>query len=206
MTRRPFRIVLLALTLAMVLWIGGFAGFSAHVGNMDKIVPQSPADAIIVLTGGPQRINAGLDLLSAGQAQKLFITGVNNHVTLEKILSLWHGHVDNPACCIVLGHRAHNTAENAIEAMAWVQSENLKSVFLITSNYHMPRALMEFRSALPGVGIRTYPVIAPNTAPERGSFWRDAFAEYNKMILAWLRLTLLPELIKNSMKPEPRPS
>ena len=199
MSQRHTRIALLVMVMAAVLWIGGFAGFSVYVGNMSKIAPQAPADAIIVLTGGPQRINTGLELLSVGHAQKLFITGVNDHVTLEKILSLWPGHLDNAAARVVLGHRARNTAENAVEAMAWAQAEHLKSAFLITSNYHMPRALMEFRHALPDVEINAYPVIAADTDPEQGTFWREAFAEYNKTILAWLRLTLLPEFVTDRM-------
>ena len=77
----------------------------------------------------------------------------------------------------------------AAETAAWVQSENLRSIRLVTASYHMPRSLLEFRRTLPAsVDILPHPVF-PEQFRSRG-WWRWwgsgwlAVSEYHKYLLA----------------------
>lgn len=186
--------------LAVLCWLAGFAAFTAHIADMKQHIDNRRADAIVVLTGGAGRIRRGLELLTGGLGRQLFITGVNDQVDMDTILAMWPGeHNELITCCISLGHEAHNTRQNAQEARKWITGvQNIKTVRLVTSSYHMPRALLEFRHILPpGIELLPEP-IAYGTAPDhdRGNFWLLAFAEYNKTLLSWLRATLFHDRVK----------
>lgn len=178
--------------IALSLFLLWLAGLSFFCNKAEKFpVPGSDirTDAIVVLTGGADRINTGLDLLHAGSAEKLLISGVDERVTLEKITSLWNGHMDDPGCCIFLGHMARNTKENAEETRQWAEQMYVHSIRLVTSSYHMPRAIIEFHRAMPDIKILPHPVF-PNST-DGGSGKRLLFAlmiqEYNKAILSKAR-------------------
>ncbi|MBV9552344.1 MAG: YdcF family protein [Alphaproteobacteria bacterium] len=146
-------------------------------------------DAIVVLTGGRLRVEAGLDLLGAGRAKKLFISGVNPHVDRVALLRV-AGHVDGDASRIVLGHDADNTFGNARETAVWMRQQDYRSLRLVTSWYHMQRSLLEFRRAMPEVEILPEPVFPP-TESDGGAGWADtamlAIGEYNKYLATLVR-------------------
>jgi uncharacterized SAM-binding protein YcdF (DUF218 family) len=123
--------------------------------------PTITTDAIVVLTGGRLRLEAGLDLLSAGRAQKLFISGVNPRVDRVELMRV-AGHAGD-ASRIVLGHDADNTLGNARETAGWMQQEGYRSLRLVTSWYHMRRSLLEFERAMPDTLIVAEPVFATRT-------------------------------------------
>ena len=173
-------IIFSALTL---FWTAGFVGFSVHIKGMAQPDGQT-TDAIIVLTGGPDRINAGLDLLAAKKAKYLFISGVNTQVSVEQLVSLWRKDVRKPPCCIVLGHEAQNTFENAAEARDWIETNDIKSARLLTTDYHMPRAWIEFTALMPGIDFHANPIPAHKTN------WFIIAGEFNKTIYTLLRLKL----------------
>jgi uncharacterized SAM-binding protein YcdF (DUF218 family) len=87
----------------------------------------------------------------------------------------------------VLDYKAHNTKQNAMETRDWVKRENIHSLRLVTSSYHMPRAWLEFHHQLPDVEIVPYPVVSIKEDLASGRFWVMTFIEYHKTIL-----TLLP--------------
>ena len=181
-------------TLALISWLTGFAAFTFHITTL-KEPAAGPADVIVVLTGGAGRISRGLDMLAAGKAEQLFITGVNDRVNMDAIMSLWRNeNTDLVTCCVTLGHQAHNTRQNAQEARKWITGVGgIASARLVTSGYHMPRAMLEFRQALPGMAIVPAPVpYGAGPDHDRGNFWLLAFAEYNKTLLTWLRVTITP--------------
>lgn len=196
--RKKFRIqrktLLHFIALTMICWVAGFAAFTSHIAAMrDKGGRQ--ADVIIVLTGGAGRIAHGLDLLARHQGAEVFITGVNTKVTMNDIMNLWQGNdPDLVTCCVTLGHQAHNTRQNATEARKWITGvQGIRSARLVTSNYHMPRAMLEFRQALPGVKLIPSPVSYGNGPDhDKRNFWLLSFAEYNKTLLTWLRVALTP--------------
>jgi uncharacterized SAM-binding protein YcdF (DUF218 family) len=184
-----------ALTVIAALWLGGLAWFvqSSLSIAADREVA---TDAIVVLTGGGLRLQAGLDLLGAGKARKLFVSGVNPRVDRATLLRLAGPISADDADRIVLGHDADNTLGNARETAAWMQQEGYRSLRLVTSWYHMRRSLLEFGRAMPGIAIVAEPVYA-RVEPEAWSGWVDlallTIGEYDKYLatLAWPKFSRL---------------
>ena len=190
----PLRAILYGSIFLFTIWLAGYGYFVYHITHL--IPPAASAtkpDAIIVVTGGSQRINKGLDLLQAGYTDNLFISGVHKKVTLTTIFDMWDGYDgENPVCCVSLGHAARNTWENALEARLWINAQdNVQTLWLITSNYHMPRAWVELHAAMPEMTIIAYPVDSDITMNEQGGFFRVSLREYNKTILTYIRLNLV---------------
>src|SRR5690242_18030983 len=113
LSRSLRRLGLLALA-AFAVWLGLFAGFVAE-GLLRRPGPPRHTDAIVVLTGGRLRLETGLELLGAGDAEKLFISGVNQRVDRGELLRAMGPQAERAACCVVLGHEADNTFGNARE-------------------------------------------------------------------------------------------
>ncbi len=188
---------------AILVWLLGLLWFASSL-------PKSVADtdtktgAIVVLTGGVGRVHQGLKLLSEGRAQKLFVSGVYRGVDVEELLRVSQQSPRELACCIALGYQADNTNGNAVETLAWLREQNLRSLRLVTSAYHMPRSLLEFRRVMPEVTIVPHPVFPDDFRP--GTWWRWPakpgliVSEYSKYLaaLAWNFFAGAPESPKDS--------
>lgn len=183
--------VFMAFITLVLLWALGGVWFAASVVSMKPQNIDVKTDAIIVLTGGDKRVNTGLDLLAGGKADKLFVSGVNQQVKPEELVALWPGDHAKVLCCIQLGYAADNTGANASESRVWIHSNDVKSIRLVTSNYHMARAAMIFHQTVPEIEIYKHPVVPDDFEPWGKQFWPQAFKEYNKALLTWLRLDLL---------------
>jgi len=171
----------------MLVWAGGLAWFvySSLSAGAD---PKMQTDAIVVLTGGRLRLEAGLDLLGAGRAQKLFVSGVNPHVDRFELMRA-AGHPGGDLSRIVIGHEADNTLGNARETAGWMRREGYRSLRLVTSWYHIERSLLEFRRAMPDAVIVAEPVFAAHA--ETGEHWLDigllTVSEYDKYLATLVR-------------------
>ncbi len=186
------RLSLTLLALAIV-WTAGLILFAESLPR-DVEDPATATEAVVVLTGGSRRLQVGLELLAQGQAKKLFVSGVHPDVLKAEIA----GHEPKQqallACCIELGYSASDTIGNAAETAHWMAKEGFHSLRLVTSGYHIPRSLIEFRHALPEATIIAHPVFQGNVRQD--AWWRwpgtaELIAvEFNKFILAWLRLEL----------------
>lgn len=188
---RRFRLVAAAaLGLSLLLLAGGFFVF-IHQLDSYSIDDGATADGIVVLTGGSQRIAEASDLLSRGRAKRMLITGVNLKTSREQIVAVNNELAHLVDCCVDLDYRARNTIGNAIGARRWAQQNNFDSVIVVTSNYHMPRTLVELGNTLPGVKLLPYAVVAENSQTER--WWSDAatarllMMEYVKYLAAMVR-------------------
>src|SRR3984893_464778 len=174
-------------------WLGGF-GWVVVRRYLIGEDPSSSTDAIVVWTGGRQRLETGLELLAGGNAKKLFISGVNQRVDRDELLRTLGPSPENAACCIVLGHPADNTFGNARETADWMHEEGYRSLRLVTGWYHMRRSLLEFERAMPRVKIIPHPVFAHHVDPERWWSWHGApllvFGEYDKFLASWARPVL----------------
>lgn len=181
-------------TLA-VLWLLGLFWFANQIPDAVQD-PTTRTDAIVVLTGGSLRVENGLQLLSAGMGKTLFVTGVFPGVSVPALL-----HTANAsgtlACCIVLGHAADNTSGNAIETADFMRKQNYHSLRLVTSAYHMPRSLLEFTRAMPGITIVPNPVFAGNVKRDRWWEWPGTLSlivnEYTKYLAAIVRPWVIGE-------------
>lgn len=144
MGMRFIRNTLLAVAFLLCLWLTGLAVFTAIALSYPKTTDTS-YDIAIVLTGGQYRVTAGLDLLARNKVKTVFISGVNTDTTMDDITGLASDPESLPDCCIVLERKATTTRENAAETIGWFRAQNITSKpLLITSSYHMPRALTEF--------------------------------------------------------------
>jgi uncharacterized SAM-binding protein YcdF (DUF218 family) len=188
------RFPLFLLGLAFGGWLSGLFLFITQVSTYDEPAINdtlSSVDAIVVLTGGSERLGTGLSLLAAGKGRKLFISGVPQGLTLNNVLANRSIKPELRDCCIVLGHAADNTIGNAKETLAWINGENFHSLRLVTANYHMPRSLLVFREFLPDIVITPH-VVAPESV-DVSHWWkrygtaRLLIIEYNKYLYVMAR-------------------
>lgn len=186
----------MAMVLALaLLWLGGLIWFS-HTIPQEVSDPGRETDAIVVLTGGSLRVESGLQLLAAGMAKKLFVSGVGAGVDVSGLLHAAGQSPDRIACCIVLGHAADNTLGNALETASWMKREGFHSLRLVTASYHMPRSLLEFARAMPEIEIVPHPVFPENFKQEHWWAWPGTasliIGEYSKYLIAMVRPVFFP--------------
>jgi uncharacterized SAM-binding protein YcdF (DUF218 family) len=168
MRRRPlrrrfslFRLVSRLIILLAALWSCGFAIFLVAVLTAAPPNPMPHADGIIALTGGDDRVSTALALLAEHDAPLLLISGAGHGTYLGDFT------IDNaPAATsyaseITLGHMADTTHGNALEAADWVRAHAIHTLIIVTADYHMPRALAELQSTLPGITLIAAPVRPP---------------------------------------------
>ena len=192
--RRLVATIFALIGAALAAWIWGLIVFVGRIPDSveDEV---SRTDAIIVLTGGTLRLEKGFELLSAKMADKLLVSGVDKGVQMEEVLEAAGLTPAELQCCVTLGYMAEDTGSNAIESAIWIRMNNVASVRLVTSSYHMPRSLVEFRATAPGVEIVPHPVfplhVMVNEWWARPGTASLVMAEYNKYLLAatrhWLR-------------------
>ena len=179
----------LAGAAAAVLWVAGLFQFASLVPKQ-VADPVTRTDAIVVLTGGSRRLGEGLELLSRGLAEKLFVSGVYQGVDVRELLQIVRRNPRELETQIGIGN-ATNTAENALETRAWMRARDYRSLRLVTAAYHMPRSLLEFRHAMPAVTLVAHPVFPENVKQDRWWAWPGTgslmIGEYNKFLLAWSR-------------------
>lgn len=141
-----------------IVWAFGFAGFVVSVRGIEQTI--SRADGIVVLTGGPGRIDEGFKVLIAGRGNRLLISGVDQKINNETILAVFGQDQALWDCCVDTGRQATNTRTNALEASAWAKNKGYASLILITSDYHMPRSLNTFQDYADNLTIIPHPVKA----------------------------------------------
>jgi uncharacterized SAM-binding protein YcdF (DUF218 family) len=183
---RALRLVLLAGAIA---FLAGFAVFAERTTRQAPPDPPPRADGVVALTGaGGARISTAMALLDEGAGARLLITGVNPATTDDDIRRIANGSEEMFACCVDLDRTARTTVGNAREAAAWARTHGFRSLILVTSDFHMPRSLLELERAegMSEVTVTPYPVPADSGRP----WWRDADAsrrlamEYVKYVAA----------------------
>ncbi len=184
------------LPVAAAAW--SFTGFVALIES-EEALPERHADGAVALTGGVDRIADAIDLLTAGRVDRLLITGVNPQTTQAEILRQRPNARAAFDCCIELGYEAANTVGNAAETERWVKAHGLRSVVVVTSNYHMPRALAEIASAIPDTELLPHPVVSDRARTR--PWWiepqstRLIVTEWAKYVAVTARLLLGPRPI-----------
>jgi uncharacterized SAM-binding protein YcdF (DUF218 family) len=193
--RRPLAVTLGLVAVLCVAALAGFVSFVNAVPTKER-AEIGRADAIVALTGGAERLADALTLLDRGLAGRLLITGVNPGTTEDELVREVPRFARFATCCVDLDRRAANTLGNAQETRRWVRDRGFRSIIVVTSGYHMPRALMELERELPDVALIPYPVVTARLRD--GAWWRDAAAarlmvsEYLKFVAAAAKLRLAP--------------
>lgn len=184
------RWILYGLISAFLAWFGGFVWFAHYINSYD-IDTNTKTDAIIVLTGGRNRISEGIRLLNDNLADKLFISGVPTDISIKQIEKQANITADDESK-IELGRKAKNTLENAIETEEWIKKNNIKSIRLVTSSYHIPRSLQEFIIYVTmenDLEVILNPIYSPNVNHNWWKSWgtfRLLIMEYNKFLVVYL--------------------
>lgn len=176
-----------------LLWFAGFSVFAYKI-NHYQADDNTKTEAIVVLTGGRNRIAEAIKVYNKGVSQKLFISGVEKNTSLEAISQRQAVTFPTEKNAVLLEKQSTNTIENAIQTQAWLKENDIKSIRLVTSNYHIPRSLQEFQHQNPNLKIVTHPVYSDYVAKE---WWKSIrsfcliASEYNKFLYVWLvrRLT-----------------
>jgi len=139
---------------ALVIYVIGFVIFVTNLPSPSHI---HPAQGIVALTGGDERLAAAVNLLENREGQRLLVSGVHPATTKAELKKLSHGgrRFD---CCADMGYVAANTRGNAQEAANWAHAHRFHSLIVVTARYHMPRSLTEFQAAMPDVNLQGYPV------------------------------------------------
>ena len=163
------------ISFTLLAWALGFAWFAL-------LLPQpsdaAKTDAVVVLTGGANRIARGLDILEAGEAKRMLISGVDRDVRPVELAAQYPGSARLFDCCIDLGFQSVDTRSNALETARWAARNKVKKLRLVTHDWHMRRARFELDRALPADIVVTSDAVS--TRPSLAAL----FKEYNKY---WLR-------------------
>ena len=154
----------------------------------------SITDGIVVATGRQARIEEGLRLLSEGRASQMLVTGVGkgiSHTSLKRTLRLTTAQIRVLECCVDLDAAARDTIGNARSAALWADANALKSLRLVTANYHLPRAQNEFQRAFPETSLHVFAVLPPDLKLDTWyRHWPSAkllVREYGKYLVSLIR-------------------
>jgi uncharacterized SAM-binding protein YcdF (DUF218 family) len=192
------------LALGFVVMAGGFVAFLSQL-RIAELKPDRNADGIVVLTGGSSRVSDAIELLAGGFGKRLLISGVhptNGANDISRSLPDSQGWLN---CCVDLDRSAVNTRSNAAETRRWVRERGFRSLIVVTSNYHMPRAIAEMSHAMPDVELIPFAVVGDKWRDDpwwtSGATFRLLLSEYAKYIavearvrLADLGIDLMPEV------------
>lgn len=196
----------LIVAVAAIAFVGAAFGFVAFLSQLRiaELKPSSTADGIVVLTGGSSRVSDAVELLARGYGRRLLISGV--HPTND-VSDISRSVPDSQAlldCCADLDRSAVNTRSNASETRRWAHERGFRSLIVVTSNYHMPRAIVELSHAMPDIDLIPFAVVSDRWRDEpwwtNGAAMRLLLSEYVKYVAAEVRvrladvgLDLLPE-------------
>jgi len=198
-----------ALCAGLGFFVFGFTQFVAKVDGQKPPVDVT-AQGIVVLTGGRDRLALSLDILRTQAPHvRLLISGVHPDVSIADLAAQVPEQTDTLTCCVDLGRNAVSTAGNAWETRDWVYENSLSNILLVTSNYHMPRSMMELQRALPHTKIDPYPLL--HSGLQVHQWWQNSataellFKEYLKYLASYLR-SMLPSQAQNFASWEKAPA
>jgi uncharacterized SAM-binding protein YcdF (DUF218 family) len=185
--------VVAGLAVVFVAAAAGFVGFISQLRGAEA-EPASHADGIVVLTGGSSRVSDAMELLAGGYGRRLLISGVHPTNAASDISRSLTDNQSLLSCCVDLDRSAVNTRSNAAETRRWARERGFKSLIVVTSNYHMPRAIVELSHAMPDIRLIPFAVVGEKWRDEpwwtNGATLRLLLSEYVKYVAAEVRVRL----------------
>jgi uncharacterized SAM-binding protein YcdF (DUF218 family) len=133
-------------------------------------------------------------LLAAGYGKRLLISGVHPTNDASDISRSLPDSQSLMGCCVDLDRSAVNTRSNAAETRRWARERGFRSLIVVTSNYHMPRATVELSHAMPDIVLIPFAVVGDKWRDEpwwtNGATLRLLLSEYVKYVAAEVRVRL----------------
>jgi uncharacterized SAM-binding protein YcdF (DUF218 family) len=163
-----------AVSAVLLLYILGYALFAVL---LPRPAEERPTDAIVVLTGGAKRIERGLALMEKKLAKRMLVSGVARTVRPEELAAEYQANGALFRCCVDLGRESVDTRSNAEEVARWMEKHRFRSMRLVTTDWHMPRARFELSRRLGGE------IAVVGDAVESNPSFAQLFTEYNKYLL-----------------------
>ena len=183
-------IVHIILTLFLILILSHFIFFLSLVKNFtSNYSPFTKIDSIVVLTGDKFRISKGMEILSNGTGNKLLLSGVNKNIKLSNIKNEFPKYKKFFDCCVDIDSISSNTFENSRETFLWLEKNKYISVLIVSSDYHMPRAKLEFERFLSTTNIYYQSVNSNNDVNTVGKI-KKLFLEYVKYMRTYISLAI----------------
>ena len=168
-----------------LMWLVGLFVFAERVRGFTPAEDPARADAIVALTGpSAERVNAAIRLLENDKGDRVLISGVNREVRRQELRALTPGSNRLFNCCVDLGFEAMDTVGNAQEIASWARDKGYTRLIVVTSDYHMPRSMLEIRSAYPGVELTPYAVETPSL--DNSGWWKAAVTA-RRMTLEYMK-------------------
>ena len=166
---------LAALLIVVLIWLAGLMAFAARVQQSTPSPEPTPADGIVALTGANsnERIAAAVTLLSEHLGRRVLVSGVNREVTRDQLRTTSNTVRRLYDCCVDLGFTALDTVGNARETAEWTRAMRFTSLIVVTSDYHMPRAMLELRAVLAPSGVTLQSYAAPTASLKARQWWRS---------------------------------
>jgi uncharacterized SAM-binding protein YcdF (DUF218 family) len=190
---------LAALAVIALIWASGLFAFAARVQQSTPQAAPAAADGIVALTGANsnERIAAAVQLLTERKGRRVLVSGVNRDVSREQLRAATGAVRRLYDCCVDLGFTAADTVGNARETAEWAKAMRYRRLTIVTSDYHMPRAMLELRAVLrpPAMSLQTYAV--PTAALKSRHWWdspgavRLMVVEYSKYLAILAREAVL---------------
>lgn len=202
------RLVLMSAAFLLFVSVAGYPVFRSEIaalrnagGEVLATKSDNPqvgkvADGIVVLTGDRKRIQTGFELFENGIAERMLISGVHQHTSRAAVFRLGGIREKALPCCVDIGYAAVDTIGNAAETAEWAARHGMKRLVVVTSDYHMPRSLLELSHQMPGMELvphvaeRGTSTLPRGHAQARAGFVRHSLREYGKYLVAHLRLAV----------------
>ncbi len=165
------------LSAFFLVWVLGFLWFAV---SLPQPSGDQATDAVIVPTGGAGRIAQGLQVLDDGLAERMLVSGVDREVRPEEFAAEFEVDEARMACCVTLGFSAVDTRSNAAEIAQWVEDNEVNSLRLVTTDWHMRRAANELGRTLP-----EDVTVVRDAVPSEPSM-ASLFLEYHKLLASWV--------------------
>jgi len=183
-------IIHIILTLFLILVLSHFIFFLLLVKNFKSdYTTIKSIDSIVVLTGDKFRISKGMEILSNGIGEKLLLSGVNKNIKLVNIKNEFPKYKNFFDCCVEIENISSNTFENSRETFLWLEKNKYNSVLIVSSDYHMPRAKLEFEKFLNTKNTYYHPVNSNNNLMAIGKI-KKLFLEYVKYMRTYISLAV----------------
>lgn len=161
------------------VWLILFISFITQTQKSYSDHILNDVDAVVVLTGDDNRISHGVSFFETHKIPYIYISGVHKKFSRNNLES-------SRRCCFVMGYEAYNTQSNVSEVHEWLKKKSFNHIVLVTSDYHMPRALRMFETAMsPAITIIPEPIHYGTLADtlKNARHFKVVFLEFHKYML-----------------------